>query len=507
MFRLLRLLLAGCACQLALTAVAHADVSLSATGYRVSETAGQVTVTVNRTGSLHGDEYVRYGTHRANAVGGVDYRNVGGTLHFAPGQAQATFTIPIIARDWRGPSVRAAVYLYGSFPEKLGPHNAKVFILHDAPVEARDPANPLELPGVPNAAGNLLAGARFYADPHHSPAAEAARRLRRRHAKEAGLIQAIADQPFTDRFGSWNGPSPEGAVFQFLRNADVQDPASIPTLATYWIVNGQCARGGSADSPQRIAAYERFINGLSAGIGNFRAVVFLEMDSLITTPCLHGRALDARMTELRYAVTTLEQNPHVVLYMDAGAGDALSYKTAARLLTSAGVHQAQGFFLNSTHFDWTTSEVAYGQKLAGALHGAHFVVSTSDNGKGPLRPRTGSITATRSCVPRPAAAWAPNPPATPGTRSPTRLRGSRCPANPAARAGPGSRPRPQGRSGPPTRSGWSSTPTTTSRARASAACNPPPDSAIAVSSWWRGRSCRSLCPGSSARPGARPADG
>jgi endoglucanase len=387
MFRFVRILLACSTCLLAIAGVAQAEVSLSSTGYRVSETAGQLTVTVNRTGSLHGDEYVRYGTHRASAVDGVDYQNVGGTLHFLPGQAQATFTIPIIARDWRGPSVRAAVYLYGSFPEKLGPHNAKLFILHNAPVETRDPTNPLELPGVPNASGNVLANARFYADPHHSPAAEAARRLRRRHPKEAGMIQEIADQPFTDRFGSWNGRSPESAVFQFLRNADVQDPASIPTLATYWIVNGQCAQGGSADTPGRVADYQRFINGLSAGIGNFRAVVFLEMDSLITTPCLHGRALAARMTELRYAIITLEQNPHVVVYLDAGAGDALSYKTAARLLTRAGVHQAQGFFLNSTHFDWTTSEVAFGQKLAGALHGAHFVVSTSDNGKGPLRPK------------------------------------------------------------------------------------------------------------------------
>ncbi len=110
---------------------------------------------------------------------------------------------------------------------------------------------------------------------------------------------------------------------------------------------------------------------------------------MITTPCLHGRALTARMTELRYAITTLAQDPHVVVYVDAGAGDALSYKTAARLLTRAGVHQAQGFFLNSTHFDWTTSEIAYGQKVARALHGVHFDVSTSDNGQGRCGPRSG----------------------------------------------------------------------------------------------------------------------
>src|SRR6185437_1240359 len=118
MFRLLRIVVAAFACQLVLTTVAHAEVSLSSTGYRVSGTASQATVTVNRTGSRHGDEYVRYGTHRANAVGGIDYQNVGGTLHFVPGQSRATFTIPIIPHDWRGPSVHAAVYLYSSYPEK-----------------------------------------------------------------------------------------------------------------------------------------------------------------------------------------------------------------------------------------------------------------------------------------------------------------------------------------------------------------------------------------------------
>ena len=106
-------------------------------------------MTVNRSGSRHGDEYVRYGTHRANAVGGIDYQNVGGTLHFVPGQSQATFTIPVIPHNWRGPSVHAAVYLYSSYPERLGPHNAKLFILHNAPVEARDPPIRSNCPACP----------------------------------------------------------------------------------------------------------------------------------------------------------------------------------------------------------------------------------------------------------------------------------------------------------------------------------------------------------------------
>src|SRR5258706_3697859 len=111
------------------------------------------------------------------------------------------------------------------------------------------------------------------------------------------------------------------------------------------------------------------------------------MDSLITSPCLTSRARSVRISELHYAITTLERNPHLVVYVDAGAADALPWRVAASLLNQEGVHQAQGFFLNSTHFDWTTTEVAYGERIARALGGVHFVVNTGENGQGPLVPR------------------------------------------------------------------------------------------------------------------------
>jgi endoglucanase len=161
----------------------------------------------------------------------------------------------------------------------------------------------------------------------------------------------------------------------------------VPLLATYRVVAKQCAHGGLPDSPSSVAAYKRFVDGLASGIGNFRAVLFLEMDSLITSPCLTSRARSVRISELHYAITTLEGNPHLVVYVDAGAADALPWRLAARLLSQEGVHQAQGFFLNSTHFDWTTTEVAYGQRIARALGGVHFVVNTGENGQGPLVPR------------------------------------------------------------------------------------------------------------------------
>jgi endoglucanase len=77
----------------------------------------------------------------------------------------------------------------------------------------------------------------------------------------------------------------------------------------------------------------------------------------------------------------------VLVYLDGGAADAVGARRMARYLRGAGVAQAQGFFLNSTHFDWTTTELHYGQSISSMLGGAHFIVNTGSNGRGPLRPR------------------------------------------------------------------------------------------------------------------------
>jgi endoglucanase len=250
----------------------------------------------------------------------------------------------------------------------------------------RDPQNPLALNPAPTN-GNPLQGARFYVDRWGSPSGKEELALQSSNPAWASAISAIATEPWADRFGSWNGPDPSKAVSDYLNTAYMTDPGAVPLLATYRIVAKQCAQGGIADSTSSVAAYEHFIDGLAYGIGNFRAVVFLEMDSLITTPCLNSQALSVRLSELHYAITTLERNPHLAVYVDAGAADALRWQDTARLLNLEGVHQAQGFFLNSTHFDWTTREIAYGQRISKALGGVHFVVNTAENGQGPLVPR------------------------------------------------------------------------------------------------------------------------
>jgi endoglucanase len=383
MRRFLYTLLTILSLQLGLAAIASASVHLDSTSLVAGENQGRLTVTVDRTGSLLGIEHVYYGTHKLDSTPGIDYLNVGGLLLFLPGQRTATFTIPIIPHDWTGPAAHVAVYLYSSWPESLGQNNATLAIVHNATPVARDALNPLELTPAPPA-GNPLAGARFYADRVGSPAARAMHSTRNPSYQAA--LRFIANQPWADRFGGWNGPDPSQAVFTYLRTAQMADPGAVPLMATYRLVANQCREGGRADSPAQVAAYHRFVDGLARGVGNFRAVLFLEMDSLITSGCLHPYGLSVRLAELRYAVNRLATVPHLVVYIDAGAGDANSWSNTARMLNQAGVHQAQGFLLNATHYDWTTSEIAYGQRISRALGGVHFVVNTGDNGQGPLVP-------------------------------------------------------------------------------------------------------------------------
>ena len=85
--------------------------------------------------------------------------------------------------------------------------------------------------------------------------------------------------------------------------------------------------------------------------------------------------------------TCLAKLPRTVVYLDAGAADALPVTRAAQLLREAGVAHAQGFFLNATHFDWTLHEIHYGWQISRLTGGKHFVVNTAENGRGPLVPR------------------------------------------------------------------------------------------------------------------------
>jgi endoglucanase len=313
-----------------------------------------------------------------------DFTSVKGQLNFGALQQQMTFSVPITDHGVSSVPKTFQVSLFGpssgpATPIGLGSvSNAPVTILQDDPAPAIQPGNPL---GVTPTAGNPLAGARFFVDPQ-SPAANA--------AKGNPAINVIASQPGTTRFGVFSYGSPYVpnigiAVSRYLTRAASTSPGTVPLLATYTLVHGV---HGNGDTPAQVAAYQSFITGFAQGIGSSRAVLFLEEDSLITMPSLNARGQQTRINELSYAISTLTANcPRLVIYLDSGAADALPARTAAGFLNRAGIAKIQGFFLNATHFDWTSKEIKYGKQISAMTGGKHFVVNTGTNGQGPLTPK------------------------------------------------------------------------------------------------------------------------
>lgn len=382
----------------------------SAPAYTVNEGAGQALITVQRSVAeavlpaqvryiTSGDGYnpttnapFACGATPCTAISGIDFTSVKGELDFAAGQATAEFAVPIPDQGVTSVAKTLQLALFGPSPSPigLGPNaKAVLTILYNDPPTPRDASNPLALAVSPTN-GDPLAGARFFVD-SQSPAANA--------AKQFPALRVIADQPGTTRFGKFSYGSPYvpdigTAVSRYLARAASQEPGTVPLLATYTLVHGV---RGNGDPPAFVAWYHNFIAGLAQGIGSYRAVLFLEQDSIITTPGLNAHGLATRMAELNDAINTLTADcPHLVIYLDAGAADALPAARAAHALILAGVAKIQGFFLNSTHFDWTSKEIKYGEQISRMTGGKHFVVNTGANGRGPLnipkklRPKLGN---------------------------------------------------------------------------------------------------------------------
>jgi endoglucanase len=363
---------------------------LESTSLTVHENAGRAVITIERTDTSRAAQ-IRYitlgdgvqcGKAECTAVDPYDFTSQKGELDFAAGVSSMSFTIPIVDHGTADVSKTLSISLFGPSPIGLAsPSKAVLSILDDDPAPVRNPVNPLGLAVAPPSTDPLV-GATFFVDPESEPA----------HAARSNpALKMISNQPGTARFGSFsfghNGvPNIATAVSRYLTRASVQSPGTVPLIATYRLLHGLCGR--ASDSRGDVASYEGFIDGFAQGIGSYRAVLFLEMDSIITMPCMsrHGKAV--REQELQYAINKLTANcPQLVIYLDAGAADALSPQAAARYLRRSGVSKIQGFFLNATHFDWTSKEMKFGEKISRLTGGKHFVVNTGENGRGPLRPQ------------------------------------------------------------------------------------------------------------------------
>jgi endoglucanase len=194
-----------------------------------------------------------------------------------------------------------------------------------------------------------------------------------------GLIRKIAERPVAQWYGEW---------ITDIRNALQTDftpakPAELPVLVMYNLPHRDCGQhsSGGATSP---VAYRNWVDQFSAGLGTRSAIVVVEPDALPQMDCLPADAAQERYELLRYAVTTLTAKTQAVVYLDAGHARWVAAETMAARLATSGIATADGFSVNVSNYFTNAESLEYADEVSRHLNGAHFVIDSSRNGRGPL---------------------------------------------------------------------------------------------------------------------------
>jgi endoglucanase len=285
------------------------------------------------------------------------------------------------------------------------------------------------------AARVISPGTRFFVPPPSSGAPQqVVALLKARDVKDAALVTEMETMPRAAWFTSGTQAQVQQQVRQTMAEAAVE--RAEPVLVAYDIPGRDCAQysaGGALDE----SAYQAWIDGFAKGIGGGKAVVILEPDALGNMPSGCGLSSSAypftdaeRIAEIRYAVSALEADPGVSVYLDGTHSAWQSVGTITQRLLQAGVQQAQGFYLNVSNYQadpnlidygtwisdciamvtdpsnafynnpggcasqyypatesnfstWGLTTAWYAQNMGSAVAATHFVIDTSRNGDGP----------------------------------------------------------------------------------------------------------------------------
>ena len=258
-------------------------------------------------------------------------------------------------------------------------------------------------------------GARLFVPPPNPGAVEQIAALAKSNApREAAAITAMAAVPQAIWFSKGSPEEVQGVVSNVMVRA-AQDRALRVLVANnrpYRDCTGFSA-GGAKDT----AAYEAWIDAFARGIGNERAMVILEADSIgmipfistlegVPDPCrptitdATGQAVPAphanpeeAFAQLRYAAASLARlAPNALVYLDGTHPGWLAVSDTAYRLYRSGVLQTQGFTVNVSNFQTTAKSVRYGTWIAKCL--AYATTIAADRG---------SPSAFRRCASQPSA--------------------------------------------------------------------------------------------------------
>ncbi|MET7765608.1 glycoside hydrolase family 6 protein [Streptomyces sp. NPDC005393] len=220
----------------------------------------------------------------------------------------------------------------------------------------------------------------YWVNPDGSAAEQVAAYRKKGEEDDAQLIQKIAEQPVAEWLGV---DDPEGQARGFTEAAAQVNRDAL--LVFYEIPHrdcGQYSKGGAADGD----AYRAWLDRAVRGIGDRPATVILEPDALphVVDGCTPRQFHEERYDLLTGAVDKLKGLPRTRVYLDAGNPHWI--KDPHRMvqpLKRAGIAKADGFALNTSNYQSTEENTAYGKRLSALVGGKPFVIDTSRNGNGP----------------------------------------------------------------------------------------------------------------------------
>ena len=227
------------------------------------------------------------------------------------------------------------------------------------------------------AANNPFSGIVWYPNPY-SPVRAQADAWRASRPADARLLDSIAAQQTVDWIGGWLTPDAMTSWVRQLINAAPE--GGVPMLSAYNIPKLDCGDGGASSAAEYRAWIERFAQAVAST--EHKVIVMLEPDGMTVTFCLSPAQLAERYALIAYGVDLLKSNPNVAVYIDGGEWGRFSVEEVAQILTAGNIAGADGFLLNSTRYDYTSRELAYGVGIGKRLGGKHFIIDTTANGLG-----------------------------------------------------------------------------------------------------------------------------
>jgi len=150
---------------------------------------------------------------------------------------------------------------------------------------------------------------------------------------------------------------------------------AVPVFVAYNIPGRDCSQYSAGGAPSD-AAYRSWIDAIRFALGDAKAVLILEPDALANLPGYCGSAYNAefpqitnatRIADIAYGVQTLENDPNISLYLDAGHSAWQAVGNIAEVLVAADVAQAQGFFLNVSNYQYATNNAYYGTWVSSCI--------------------------------------------------------------------------------------------------------------------------------------------